>query len=134
MKRMTIGVLAEASSTGVTTIRYYERVGLLPSPQRSAGGHRNYTEGHLRLLLFIRRARELQFNIQQIRALLVLAEPAQTSCHDVHQLAAVHLKALRHKITELTRLERLLATAVDRCSGKPVPPCPVLELLQSSGA
>jgi len=131
MRRMTIGSLAEAGRTSVTTIRFYERAGLMPLPERTAGGHRNYTNDHLRRLLFIRRARELHFSIEEIGALLVLAEPARISCREIQHLAMAHLTKLRQQITELTRLERMLAAAVDQCSGKPIPPCAVLELLES---
>jgi len=127
---MTIGSLAEAGRTSVTTIRFYERAGLMPFPERTAGGHRNYTNDHLRRLLFIRRARELEFSIEEIGTLLLLAEPARTSCREIQHLAIAHLTKLRQKITELTRLERMLAAAVDQCSGKPIPPCAVLELLE----
>jgi MerR family mercuric resistance operon transcriptional regulator len=128
---MTIGSLAMAGRTRVTTVRFYERAGLLPAPERTAGGHRNYTNDHVRLLLFIRRARELEFSIEAIRALIVFAEPTRTSCHDVQLLAATHLKGLRRKIADLMKLEALLASAVARCSEKPLSSCPVLELLES---
>jgi MerR family mercuric resistance operon transcriptional regulator len=129
---MTIGTLAVASGIKVTTIRYYERIGLMPAPARTAGRHRNYTNDHRRRLLFICRARELEFSVEQIRMLLVLAEPARMSCRDVQNLAAAHLKKLRHKITTLVKLEAMLAGAVAQCSGKPTPPCPVLELLEAA--
>jgi MerR family mercuric resistance operon transcriptional regulator len=129
MKRMTIGTLAAASGIRVTTIRYYERAGLMPLPERTAGRHRNYTRDHLRRLLFICRARELEFGIEEIRTLLVLAEPTRTSCGEVRHLAAAHLKKLRQKITDLVKVEAMLAGAIEQCSGKPKSPCPVLELL-----
>jgi MerR family transcriptional regulator, mercuric resistance operon regulatory protein len=64
--------------------------------------------------------------------LLVLAEPAQTSCREVQNLATAHLKKLRHKIITLVKLEAMLADAVAQCSGKSSPSCPVLELLKAS--
>jgi len=127
---MTIGMLAAASGLKITTIRYYERVGLMPSPSRTAGRHRTYTKAHQRHLLFICKARELKFSIEEIRTLLVLAEPARRSCRDVHHLAAAHLTSLRQKIAALMQLEAMLAGAVAQCSGKSGPPCPVLDLLE----
>lgn len=131
MQRMTIGTLAAANGIKITTIRYYERAGLMPSPPRTTGRHRNYTIDHQRRLSFICRARELEFSIEEIRTLLVLAEPARTSCREVRHLAAAHVTKLRQKITALVKLEAKLAGAVARCSGEPHPPCPVLELLKS---
>lgn len=131
MNRMTIGTLALASGVRVTTIRYYERAGLMPAPARTAGRHRNYTNDHQRRLLFICRARELEFSIEEIRMLLVLAEPTRTSCRDVQNLATAHLKRLRHRITSLVKLEAMLANAVARCS-EANPRCPILELLDAA--
>jgi MerR family mercuric resistance operon transcriptional regulator len=131
MKRMTIGMLAATAGIKVTTIRYYERVGLLPLPERTAGRQRNYTTDHLRQLRFIRQAREFEFSIEEVRTLLVLAEPARTSCREVQYLAAAHLKKLRQKINHLLKLEAVLSGAVENCSGEPAQPCPVLELLKS---
>lgn len=98
MERMTIGVLAAASGVKITTIRYYERAGLMPVPTRTAGRHRNYTSPQLRRLLFICRARELEFSIEEIRILLVLADPAKPACGDIQHVIAAHLNKLRHKI------------------------------------
>src|SRR5262245_12671392 len=130
MNRMTIGMLAAASGLKITTIRYYERVGLMPSPSRTAGRQRTYTEAHQRRLLFICKARELKFSIEEIRTLLALAEPARRSCKDVQHLAATHLTGLRQKIAAMVKLEAMLAGAVAQCSGKSGPPCPVLDLLE----
>lgn len=132
MDRMTIGALATATGIKVTTIRFYERAGLMPAPMRTAGRHRNYTNAQRRRLLFICKAREMEFSIKQIRMLLVLAEPARVSCGDVHQIAAAHLIELRRKIARLTKLERGLATAVEQCSEESGPQCSVLELLRSA--
>jgi MerR family mercuric resistance operon transcriptional regulator len=131
MNRMTIGALAAATGIKVTTIRFYERAGLMPVPPRTTGRHRNYTSDHLLRLRFICRARELEFGIAEIRTLLVLAEPARPSCREVQHLAAAHLENLRHKITRLMKLEATLSHAVERCQGEPILPCPVLELLKS---
>ena len=132
MDRLTIGMLAVATGVKITTIRYYERAGLMVSPPRSAGGHRNYTNVHRQRLLFIRKARQLEFSIQDIRSLLLLAEPAGPSCREVQRVAAAHLQELRRKISALAKLEALLAGAVAHCSGNASPPCPVLELLNGA--
>jgi MerR family transcriptional regulator, mercuric resistance operon regulatory protein len=129
MQFLTIGRLATAAGVNLETVRYYERIKLMPPPARTASGHRAYEEGHIQRLAFIRRARELGFSIEQIRALLALAEPSRTSCSEVREIAQTHLDAVRAKRADLARLERILAETIDRCSGEPAPSCPVLDML-----
>lgn len=130
---LPIGKLAAFSGVNLETIRYYERIGLMPSPDRTDGGHRMYDDSHMRRLSFIRRGRELGFNIETIRALLGLAEPGHRSCDEVRTLAAAHLQQVRAKLEDLTRLEAILAQTVSRCEGRaPAPSCPVLEMLEGA--
>lgn len=132
MRGLTIGKLAEATGVHLETVRYYERIGLVPEPARTAGGYRSYGSEHTRRLSFIRRARELGFGIEDIKALLTLAEPGRGSCADVQTLTKVHLDDVRAKIADLQRLERILAKTVDQCSGTEAPICPVLDMLRDS--
>ena len=129
MRSFTIGRLAAAAGVNLETVRYYERINLMPPPARTASGHRAYEESHIRRLTFIRRARELGFSIEQIRDLLALAEPTRTSCAEVREIARTHLDEVRAKLADLAKLEHLLAETVDRCSGDPAPSCPVLDML-----
>jgi MerR family mercuric resistance operon transcriptional regulator len=129
MRGLTIGSLAKAAAVNLETIRYYERIGLMPSPGRTEGGHRAYEATHVRILSFIRRARELGFSIEEIRALLALAEPGRGSCAEVKEIAGAHLVEVRKKLTDLARLEAILSKTIARCSGKAVPACPVLDML-----
>jgi len=132
-ERLTIGRLATASGVNLETIRYYERIGLMPEPDRSGGGHRLYGDGHRRRLTFIRRARELGFGVGAIRALLDLAEPQRRSCEEVRAIAVAHLADIRAKITDLVRLEAVLAETISRCVGNgSAPSCPLLETLEAS--
>ena len=126
---LTIGGLASAAGVNLETVRYYERIGLMPSPGRTTGGHRAYEPEHVRRLAFIRRARELGFSIEDIRALLALAEPANGSCMQVRNIAQAHLHEVRAKLADLAKLERILANTVSKCSGGPAPRCPVLDML-----
>jgi MerR family mercuric resistance operon transcriptional regulator len=132
MKTMTIGSLAIEGGVRITTIRYYERAGLIPAPARTAGRHRHYTSNHLQRLRFICRARKLKFGIQEIKTLLVLADSGRSSCSEVQHLAAAHLEKMRQEISTLIKLEALLTDAVAQCSGKPTPRCPVLDLLDAA--
>ena len=128
-QNITIGRLAEEAGVNLETIRYYERIGLMPPPPRTAGGHRAYHGTHVRRLAFIRHARDLGFGIEDIRALLRLSEPGHRSCAEVRDIASVHLAAVRDKLTRLMALERVLDETVHRCTGDPVPACPVLDML-----
>lgn len=134
LQALTIGRLAAATGVNLETIRYYERIGLMPVPSRTPGGHRAYEDAHIRRLAFIRRARELGFGIDDIRALLALAEPAGGSCAEVREIAQAHLDNVRAKLADLGRLECVLAETVARCSGDPAPSCPVLEALGMTSA
>src|SRR5438105_9524200 len=127
----TIGQLASLSGVHLETIRYFERIGLLTRPERSAGGHRLFTNAHLARLKFIRRAREMGFSQDEVRALLSLSDGELTSCGEVRLLAESHLAKIRVKLHDLKRLERLLASTVARCTGGKVPKCPVIEAIAS---
>ena len=128
-EHMAIGELSRLSGVNIETIRYYERVKMLPAPQRTASGRRVYGVTDLRTLAFIRRSRELGFSLNEIRALLRLGAPGRASCSEVKIIATHHLEDIRAKLSDLKKLERLLAKTVARCSGKKVPDCPVLEIL-----
>jgi MerR family mercuric resistance operon transcriptional regulator len=130
---LTIGQFAAAAGVNLETVRYYERIKLMPPPARTASGYRAYEPAHIRRLAFIRRARELGFSIEQIRALLALAEPSRASCADVREIARTHLDEVRAKLADLARLEGILAETISCCSGDPAPPCPVLNMLATSG-
>jgi MerR family mercuric resistance operon transcriptional regulator len=126
---LTIGAISRAAGVNIETIRYYERVGVLPAPPRTASGRRAYGEQEKRILTFIRRGRELGFSLSEIRALLALGAPGDASCAEVREIASLHLAAVRSKIADLARLESLLAEAVARCTGDAAPACPVLDIL-----
>lgn len=132
-RRLTIGRLAALSGVNLETVRYYERIGLMPAPGRTQGGHRVYDDAHRRRLTFIRRGRELGFGIGEIRALLGLAEPQRRSCEEVQIIASAHLEDVRAKIADLARLEAILAETVEACGRRTaVTSCPVLNLLETA--
>ena len=126
---LAIGQLSRLSGVNIETIRYYERIKMLPPPPRTDSGRRIYGAQDARILVFIRRARELGFSLDEIRALLRLGGPGKASCREVRTIATHHLEDIRAKLSDLTKLERLLAKTVARCSGKTVPDCPVLDIL-----
>ena len=128
-ENLPIGELSKQSGVNIETIRYYERIKMLAPPPRTASGRRVYDSTDLRILVFIRRARELGFSLDEIRALLRLGGPEKASCREVREIAAHHLEDIRAKLGDLKKLERLLAKTVARCSGKTAPDCPVLDIL-----
>src|SRR3546814_14530963 len=89
---LTIGDLGKATNTKVETIRYYERIGLLPKPRRTAGNYRDYGSAELGRLSFIRRARDLGFSLDQVRALLRLSDDRSCDCAGIDRLdeATIH--------------------------------------------
>ncbi len=126
---LTIGRLASAAGVNLETVRYYERIGLMPAPDRTLGGHRSYRSEERARLVFIRRGRELGFGLDDIRALLGLAEPGHTSCAEVKAIASDHLDDVRAKIADLVRLETVLDSAVQQCGAGDTPICPVIDVL-----
>jgi MerR family mercuric resistance operon transcriptional regulator len=128
-EELTIGGVSELTAVNIETIRYYERIKMLPAPPRTSGGRRVYDANHLRILAFIRRSRELGFSISEIRALIRLGGPGKVSCREVRDIASQHLNDIRDKIADLRKLERLLAKTVARCTATTAPDCPVLDIL-----
>jgi DNA-binding transcriptional MerR regulator len=126
---LTIGQLGSATRTKVETIRYYERIGLLPEPRRTAANYRTYGIDHAHRLVFVRRARELGFSIEEIRELLSLAERRESSCAAVDRLVGEHLATVEQKIAALQRLRRELRETLRACQGGRIAECRVIEAL-----
>ena len=125
-----IGELSKRTGCNIETIRYYERISLLPAPPRSAGRYRIYDNADVRRLTFIRRARELCFTLDQVRTLLKLsANDGQGPCIEVRDLAARHLGEVRANIADLRAVERVLGDAVKRCSAAELSACPIIDAL-----
>ncbi|MGQ0484542.1 MAG: MerR family transcriptional regulator [Hyphomicrobiales bacterium] len=123
------GELAALSKTHIESIRYFERIGLIPKAGRAASGHRRFGEEHLRRLIFIRRARDMGFSQDEVRTLIALSDGSPNSCAEVKAIAESHLRVIREKIAGLRRLERLLAKTSAKCAGNKTPACPLIEVL-----
>jgi len=128
-----IGVLSKRTGCNIETIRYYERAGLLPLPGRSPGGYRLYGTEHLKRLAFVRRARALGFPLDQVRALLALADHRRRPCAEARSLAATHLEDVRAKIADLKEMERVLRETVARCGSGKGSHCLLIETLYQNG-
>jgi len=125
----TIGKLSQLTGVNIETIRYYEKIKVLPAPSRTESGRRVYGPTERRILAFVRRSRELGFSLDEVRALLRLRRPESASCREVRDIAAHHLDDIRAKISDLRKLERLLAKTVAQCTGTTSPVCPILDIL-----
>ncbi len=128
-----IGAISAETGVNIETVRYYERIGIMPAPPRTQGGQRAYGEDHLKRLIFIRRSRQLGFSLDEIRVLLGLAGGHTLTCAEVRQMAHTHIADIRQKTKDLKKLERTLTDLAARCHGKKVPDCPILDALSASG-
>ena len=126
---LTIGALSKRTDCNIETIRYYERIDILPPPPRSAGGFRLYGEAHLRRLTFVRRSRQLGFTLKEIRNLLALVDGSDHTCAEVKDLTLDHIGEIRRKVADLRRMERVLKEMAAHCDGGTVPECPIVDAL-----
>jgi len=127
---LTIGRIAQSAGVAIDTIRFYEREGLLPEPRRRASGYREYDEGAVSRLRFIRRAKDLGFTLDEIRELLALSADRHGGVEGVRERAAARLKAIDERIVELQRVRDGLSELVDACPGHGAPEdCPILKAL-----
>jgi MerR family mercuric resistance operon transcriptional regulator len=126
---LPIGELSRRTGCKIETIRYYERVGLLPVPGRR-GRYRRFDVVDVRRLAFVRRARELGFTLNEVRALLKLSALEGTAiCSDVREISAVHLSDVRARIADLRAMERVLANAIRQCDAGEQSGCPLIDTL-----
>lgn len=127
---ISIGELSRKTGVKIETIRYYERIKMLPEPARTEGGRRIYRKMERRMLLFIHRGRELGFSLNEIRELLELRAPGRGTCNRVRDVASAHLAAVRAKLSDLHRMEVILAEGVAQCDAGAAPHCPMLDVLE----
>jgi MerR family mercuric resistance operon transcriptional regulator len=124
-----IGTLSAETGVNIETIRYYEKIGLIPAPPRTEGRQRVYDSTHLKCLTFIRRGRELGFSLDQVRELLGLMRGHELTCADVKTMTDGHVADIRRKMKDLKKLERVLTQLSAQCGGDAVPDCPILDAL-----
>jgi MerR family transcriptional regulator, mercuric resistance operon regulatory protein len=130
---LPIGTLAKRTGLTAEGIRFYERAGILRPPARTAGQHRLYSRADLRRLSFIRRARELGFSLDEVRALLGFADNAgDHTCAEAHHLATKHLDDVRAKMADLRKMEKALRNMVASCAHGTLAECPLIETLADS--
>lgn len=128
---MTIGEFSRRTGCAIETIRFYEKIAILPKPRRR-GRYRLYEAADVVRLVFVRRARELGFTLDELRALLRSADFGADACAEVRELAASRLKDVRARIVDLRAMERVLADAVRRCDARAEVVCPLIETLSAA--
>lgn len=132
MANVTIGKIARTSGTGIETIRFYEREGLLQKPARTPSGYRQYSADAVARLRFIRQAKQLGFSLNEIKELLAFRAAPGKSCRDVKARAERKIADIDGRIAALKRMKGALAKLATACSGRgPTSECPILETLES---
>ena len=127
---MKIGELAQRTGVAIDTVRYYERQGLLPQPERQPSGYRNYRNDDLTRLRFVRRAKALGFTLEEIRELLALSGRREDDMGGLKAAAEHKLAVVDAKLAELTRIRDGLRTLVQACPGHgALDACPILHAL-----
>ena len=121
--------MARATGCNLETIRYYEKIGIMPDPPRSTKGYRSYDDAHVKRLKFVMRSRDLGFSLEEVRGLLGLVDEQSRTCAEVQIIAEDHLTDVRAKIADLQRIEHVLSDTVARCTGDAVPECAVIDAL-----
>ena len=126
---MRIGELAKATETNVETVRYYEKIGILPKPARTSANYRSYGGDHLARLSFIRRARNLGFTLEALRELLTLSDDKEQSCEAIDAVSRAHLAQVDLKISDLRALRSELSRIIVSCQQGTVADCKIIETL-----
>ncbi|MGO4562768.1 MerR family transcriptional regulator [Rhizobiales bacterium 3FA27D7] len=129
---ITIGTLSKRTDVNIETIRYYERIDLIPPPPRTDSGRRLYGAEDVRRLTFIRHARDLGFNIAAIKAMFALQEMPQASCEQVSRIAGDQLAAVESRIQRLLGLRTELTRMIRECDNGEVANCRIIEVLAES--
>lgn len=127
--KITIGALSRETGCKIPTIRYYEKIGLMPEPQRSAGNTRIYDHTHLQRLTFIRHCSELGFNQRSISDLLRLTDHPSQPCGAVTEIARTHLDTVNQQIAKLAALKAELENMIEACQGGRIANCRIVEAL-----
>ncbi len=128
-KNLTRGQLAKITDINIETIRYYEKIGLIPKPLRTESGYRIFTEEDINRIKFIKRAKELGFTLKEIKELLELKFDTLGDCSKARELAEEKLNDIEEKIKDLNKLKSVLQELIDRCPGKgSISNCPIISI------
>ena len=132
MNDSTIGEVARQLAVSVDTLRYYEKIGLLPKVSRSDSGMRRYQEKDISRLKFIKRAQQMNFTLTEIGDLLKMREAPQRVRREIRQLTANKLEEVEQRLTELDTLRRELTLLVNLCTASEEG-CPIIDRIEDEG-
>ncbi|MGB9663834.1 MAG: heavy metal-responsive transcriptional regulator [Ignavibacteria bacterium] len=132
MARYFVGQIAKQVGVNVETIRYYERIKLLPRPKRIESRYRIYDEMDLKRLLFIKHAKELGFTLREIKELIELRIDSKAKCKDVKSLTENKLRDIDNRIRVLQNIRKVLVKLIDQCVNEEISSmeCPILEAIE----
>ncbi|MCK0070728.1 MerR family transcriptional regulator [Kordiimonas laminariae] len=122
------GALAKAASVNIETVRFYEQKGLMPNPPRTTAGYRRYSQAHLERLIFIKRAKELGFQLEETGKLLSMID-GEIDCSTVQDIALANIELINAKIADLTQIRDSLKETASKCTGEHTPECALIERL-----
>ncbi len=134
IEKLMIGQLSRATATKVTTIRFYESIGLLAAPPRTASGRRTYGPADIQRLRFIRNGRRLGFSIDEIRSLINLAENPAQDCSAASVIAARHLEDVESRLAQLALLRDELAALTLTCTNEQIANCRIMQAIGADAA
>lgn len=123
--------LARRLGCNIETVRYYETIGIIGPADRTASGHRLYSQADIDRLRFALRLRDLGFSLEEVRGLLALVDGGSHTCGQVAEMAETHRRNIRRKLDDLQRLEASLAGLIARCHRGDTPDCAILEALKT---
>lgn len=126
---ITIGKLSEKTGVNIETVRYYEKIGLIPKPYRSEGGNRLYDKDQVKRLAFIKRCRELGFPLDTIREFLKLVDENNFTCAEIADISQHHLEDIRDKIRDLKKIESHMKDVLSQCNKNNTPECAFIDIL-----
>ncbi|WP_262696035.1 MerR family transcriptional regulator [Kordiimonas aquimaris] len=127
-REYTRGKLAKEAGVNLETIRFYEKIGLMPDPPRTGAGYRCYSIDHLKRLKFIRRSRELGFTNNEVSGLLEMVDGSY-ACDEVRDIALVNAGIIAGKINDLAKMQAALEGMAAECSGGETPDCAIIDRL-----
>lgn len=132
MEYYKVGYIAEKVGVNVETLRYYEKIKIMPKPKRKDSRYRYYDELDLRRLLFIKRAKELGFTLKEIKELLNLKIESTATCGDVKHLAEHKLNDIEERIKDLMNIKNVLLKLINQCVCEEVSTeeCPILDVIE----
>lgn len=126
---ITIGKLSAKTGVNIETVRYYEKIGLIPKPSRSEGGNRLYNMEQVKRLAFIKRCRELGFPLDTVRGFLKLVDEKNYTCAEIADISQHHLEDIRTKIRDLRKMESHMKDMLSQCNKDKTPDCAFIEIL-----